>query len=346
MAIDIGKGVGIILVAIGHNWIIGHNSEELFRVIYSFHVPLFFFLSGVLFREDTEFADLIIQKWHSILKPYFVVLFCVSLFVGISRRKFPIDNLIGVFFATGQSILWTPMWFLPNLFITTIFSWGIISIFQVREKLTIAFVVVFILLIIGVWAMSISRSLNLYSLSLDNGRINILIGLPFSIDLLFISGAYFILGSALSDFVKNYKFNMPLVIFSVSIFTSSHYFSNETMNLNYRVYGDLILSTLQAIFGIYLILVASECIKNFKSISVVLSYIGSGSLFILIFHGVVQSNAIILFQKFFPSSGLIGGLFGLLVGIAIPLVIWEVVRGIPIAATLLLPPREKFVKKV
>lgn len=50
--IDIGKGIAIILVVVGH--IIQHGSHnnfdylehDLFKVIYSFHMPLFIFLSG------------------------------------------------------------------------------------------------------------------------------------------------------------------------------------------------------------------------------------------------------------------------------------------------------------
>ena len=44
--IDIAKTIGIILVVLGHTDFIGKN------IIYQFHLPLFFFLSGVVFNLD------------------------------------------------------------------------------------------------------------------------------------------------------------------------------------------------------------------------------------------------------------------------------------------------------
>ena len=53
--IDILKGIGIFYVILGH---VTHTSF-LFRYIYSFHMPLFFFISGMLFvpslyKEESE----------------------------------------------------------------------------------------------------------------------------------------------------------------------------------------------------------------------------------------------------------------------------------------------------
>jgi fucose 4-O-acetylase-like acetyltransferase len=42
--IDIARGIGIILVVLGHNWLVLEDKGELFRVIYSFHLPRLFFV--------------------------------------------------------------------------------------------------------------------------------------------------------------------------------------------------------------------------------------------------------------------------------------------------------------
>jgi fucose 4-O-acetylase-like acetyltransferase len=344
-AIDIEKGLGIILVALGHNWVIGQDNEELSRIIYSFHVPLFFFLSGVLFHSDAKFVDLLNQKWQSILKPYFAVLLGVALSVGLSEKIFPFENLLGVLFGTGQSILWTPMWFLPNLFVTVLFSWALISFLKLMEKTFRAHLTVFILMMTGIWVMNLFRHVSIGSLILIADKKYDLIGLPFSLDLIFISSAYFILGNIISDKIKNYKFSIYYLTLAFALFFASHYFFNESMNLNYRIYGDPILSTLQAICGIYLIVAFSEAVKDIRSIEVTLSYIGSGSLFVLIFHGMLQGKAISKFQTVFQNYGLISGIFGLIAGIGCSLIFWEVVKRIPIASEFLLPRREEVVKK-
>ncbi len=53
--------------------------EKLSEVIYSFHIPLFFFLSGVLFKPEQDLNYLVMRKADSVLKPYFVVLSLLSL---------------------------------------------------------------------------------------------------------------------------------------------------------------------------------------------------------------------------------------------------------------------------
>lgn len=53
--IDVAKGIGIILVVLGHCLAYGCQNQ-LFRCIYSFHMPLFFFLSGYVFRSKDSTA--------------------------------------------------------------------------------------------------------------------------------------------------------------------------------------------------------------------------------------------------------------------------------------------------
>lgn len=50
-AYDIAKGIGIILVVVGHNM---NTTIELRTYLYSFHMPLFFILSGLVMKEKSE----------------------------------------------------------------------------------------------------------------------------------------------------------------------------------------------------------------------------------------------------------------------------------------------------
>ena len=49
ITVDIAKGLGIFLVVWGHCL---HNNNVLHDVIYLFHMPLFFFLSGFFIKRD------------------------------------------------------------------------------------------------------------------------------------------------------------------------------------------------------------------------------------------------------------------------------------------------------
>lgn len=64
--IDMAKGYGIILVIIGH-W----NIPYLTDYLYAFHIPLFFFLSGVVFSLKYDFVSFLKTKVRHIVVPYF-----------------------------------------------------------------------------------------------------------------------------------------------------------------------------------------------------------------------------------------------------------------------------------
>lgn len=65
-AIDIAKGIGIILMVIGHFDDLGRVTSHL---IYSFHMPLFFIFSGYFFKEQDS-KRLIKNCKTKLLKPF------------------------------------------------------------------------------------------------------------------------------------------------------------------------------------------------------------------------------------------------------------------------------------
>src|SRR5690348_12784027 len=77
--IDVAKGIGIFFVVLGHNWLSTHEKSELSRVIFSFHMPLFFFLSGIFLRTSDCILHFAKVRAASLLKPYFVVLTTLGL---------------------------------------------------------------------------------------------------------------------------------------------------------------------------------------------------------------------------------------------------------------------------
>ena len=79
--IDILKGIGIILVVVGHsNFSFAKATTAMFiqKYIYSFHMPLFFFVSGYLFVKDkySNFKRFLRVKTKTLMIPYFFFLYC------------------------------------------------------------------------------------------------------------------------------------------------------------------------------------------------------------------------------------------------------------------------------
>ncbi|MCK6584746.1 MAG: acyltransferase family protein, partial [Anaerolineales bacterium] len=66
--IDIAKGIGIILVVMGHNDF-ALISPFTHKLIYSFHMPMFFFMSGMFFKPDLPFGEHVRHRFNRVLKP-------------------------------------------------------------------------------------------------------------------------------------------------------------------------------------------------------------------------------------------------------------------------------------
>jgi fucose 4-O-acetylase-like acetyltransferase len=309
--LDIAKGIGIAFVVLGHNWAVLHEKGEMFRVIFSFHMPLFFFMSGVFMRENTSLIYATNSRFQSLLKPYFVTAILLGLVKIISQsinNQMSIDGLwqylYGIFYATGRTIEWVTLWFLPHLFIISLAAHLLIKVVRINWCINLLAIV---MLWVGVKFLNPQDDL------------------PWSLDLLPITISFYLFGYSLRNIVKNVEFDAKSFVAGVIIFTLLHYFFNETMDLNLRLYGNIIIETIQAYTGIYLCLSLSALIARSSIPSRWLSYIGSGSLFVLIFHIYFQSK---LFHPFLRIGGseFLAIVASWIAGLIIPLIIFELVK--------------------
>lgn len=71
-SIDIAKGLGIVFVVWGHL-----NFMPLKNIIYIYHIPLFFILSGFCVNLDMPFLYFIKKKINAYVIPYFVYFFYI-----------------------------------------------------------------------------------------------------------------------------------------------------------------------------------------------------------------------------------------------------------------------------
>ena len=73
--IDVARGIGILLVVMGHNDFAA-ISPFMHKFIYSFHMPLFFFLGGLLRRPETfePPGPYVLGRLRRILVPFYGLL--------------------------------------------------------------------------------------------------------------------------------------------------------------------------------------------------------------------------------------------------------------------------------
>lgn len=115
--IDVLKGLGMIFVCWGHL----DPGRFMETHIYSFHMPLFFFISGYLFlRSNYDLNTCIKKKFQGLIKPY-LIFAIISLIISLAMKITTIGdfktNITNFFFLKGTVGWNSPLWFLVVLFI-------------------------------------------------------------------------------------------------------------------------------------------------------------------------------------------------------------------------------------
>lgn len=121
--IDIAKGLGMLAIIWGHICCKGWSNN----LVYSFHIPLFFFLSGLVYNNAkyTSFVTFVKNRAKRLLLPYFiysVVTWAIwAAFTYVTHR--PCDDffapLLQTFIAQGSGgflVHNVALWFIPCLF--------------------------------------------------------------------------------------------------------------------------------------------------------------------------------------------------------------------------------------
>ena len=119
ITLDIAKGLGIILVVVGH-CINGKTIPGVF--VYAFHMPLFFFISGVCFNAEKhrDFLPFLRKRVRQLLLP--AIVFSLVL-TALSSLLMPGAGY------KWENLLWQgfpgAIWFLGVLFVTELLYWFI-----------------------------------------------------------------------------------------------------------------------------------------------------------------------------------------------------------------------------
>ena len=134
--VDHAKAIGIVLVVVGHTSMLPGEAREF---IYRFHMPLFFFLAGVLTKPERlaeGFRPWLGRQARALVIPY-LGFFAVSwlwwlLIRNIGEKARETAGLAwwaplkGLVWGTGESLFVNPpLWFFPALFMTSVAFWGL-----------------------------------------------------------------------------------------------------------------------------------------------------------------------------------------------------------------------------
>ncbi len=157
--LDALKGIGIFLM------IIGHVVSPIRDVIFSFHMPLFFFISGYLYKDRTA-KDIIKRNAKKVLLPYVVTCLFIWLLLIIKGQNWLWG--ISIILANGTDTVWGidgmmvgPLWFLVCYVVAVL---GFHYVLKIKNK----FFQLFIILSMWVVAYIIKRLFGLQPLDVLN----------------------------------------------------------------------------------------------------------------------------------------------------------------------------------
>ncbi len=253
--LDLGKGLAIVLVVLGH--IYAENPIKIW--LYSFHLPLFFFISGCLLTLGTtrSIKTVIQNRLKSLMLPYALFSFVLfSLWAIKEFRKVSLETvimkIINILSLQGIEALW----FLPCLFISEILF--LIIIRNIKSK-TIIFLILLVFSVIPFVAK------DYYNFKLFMR--------------VFIATAFLGIGYYTFSYIKSRSFNIlvPISLLAINIILGA---CNGLVDLYSLQLGNYILYFASAVSGILSILLFFKYIGNIKAIS----FLGVNSLIIMCTH--------------------------------------------------------------
>ena len=294
--LDLMKGIAICLV------VLGHHENILTNYIYSFHMPLFFLLSGIVHKNEENLKYFVKKKIKNLLVPYFlysISLFIIWFFIGkhygmaLKEEISTKSVLLGIIYSAnlGERISLNvvgPLWFLPCLFIVEILFYFQFIFFKSLKKIIIFQIGIIILL----------------------QTLQLKINLPWHIDTAIITTIFYILGYFFKDRIllktKNSKI-LWIGFFLIGIVLNN---INGRIDMQSNFYGkSIFLFYITALINIYCFVKIVQSLKSNK----IFESLGKNTLIILAFHNrgmsIIKFIGLILGKKIIEGYWIIDLLY-------------------------------------
>ena len=281
--VDAVKGIGILLVILGHTIDI---HPLLSKLIYSFHMPMFFIISGLLFNSEKykkmKCSKFIKIKFNSYLIPYFIyclinlifqVLWKLLFFREIISLKEVLGYILAIIYGyAGDRRMpnCSSVWFLMCLFWASLFVF-IINKYAGRLSLLFA---------------SISLSLS-YCIYLCVGY-----RLPFNLSTAFMATAFIWLGVNIRKYKiidiitesKQWIFYVSVIGLTTIGLISAYY--NSKVGMNENEYGNLLLFLLSAVSLSLAVFIVSKRVAIFRNKYFI--FLGKNTMLVIGFNFIVR----------------------------------------------------------
>jgi acyltransferase len=265
--VDAVRVLAVVAVVLGHVW----TNDFVYRLVYPWHVAVFFFLSGYLWSPGRTLRTEVARRWHSLAIPYLVWLAVLLLGVlathavhGNLRPRDVVDPLYGGALATRP---FSAYWFLTVLFFVAVLA-------RLLERLPIG----------------VRASIVVLGLAAGYAAGPLLAKTPLAIGSALPCLSILVLGRLFALVRQRIPLGLPLglaagVLGSVLVWTGVA----QPLNIKLGDYGTPIISILVAgLYCIALVLVFEALFRSLPSVwSFVATLLASAGLTVVLTHAVV-----------------------------------------------------------
>lgn len=344
--VNIAKGLGIITV------VIGHSGSPLRNYLYLFHMALFFFLSGYLYKDHytNNFLQFIKKRVVSLYLPFvkyqiiFILLRNVFFSLNIYNTKVlvsgaqmqPIGDK-GTFITlikaivtfNGTDPLLGTFWFIQVLFFINIIFFAISKILNIFRLKKEYFRFIFVSILFSVGFVIIYSNFNFSRFNPNNKLTIEMILKLFQPQVLIVTAIYY-LGYLFKKYEESISMNKVVALITIIILYISSYFGRIEISSN--IYTSPIFFLLTSVCGIYMITYISKMI-NIRFKANILDYIGKNSFTVMALHliafKIVSLVQVIIYKDNFNKvasyptyySNGIWWIIYTIIGLAVPIIL-------------------------
>ena len=280
--IDMARGVAMILVVMGHSCL--STQGDLNKMILSFHMPLFFFLSGIFAKEYTfeRLLGGVSNKIKKILIPQLLLALLVTIL------KIAPYIIKGQSLANFDWIVGLRYWFLPTLFFCSVIFMVLSCVLDMNKRLT---------QIIIVSISTLTIWLTLYVFDISNSFFAKYLKLVPVAFLFYQLGSIF-KAQSLSQGNSNKLAEATILLAAPILFIVSQW--NTSVRMYLSDYGSFPLFLICSILGIFLVVQMTKQMKTFN----ILVDIGQMSIAIYVWNFIVVEFTKIFFLYVLKMAGL------------------------------------------
>lgn len=273
---DIAKGIGIILVVLGHMQQFFSYDGRMTMIIYSVQLPLFLIIGGywMSVKENETASGFVSKKFYRLIKPYFV--FClISILISWPDSYVTVHTyLSGMFFATGiegHMDFNLPLWFMPMFFVGNCAFYLVLRLSGRIKERRRRLAVELGLVLLFMWAGAL--------------LLRYMERLPWSVEIALMTQGLFLFGhwwrwleEKLTGKILYILMPAAFLIWAVSVKI------NGRVDMNAGYFGNLLWFYTAAVAGCFLILMISKGLAYLPVIRTALAVCGRDSMYIMAYH--------------------------------------------------------------